>query len=173
MAQLLTPAGYKPLLDLQQTELAIKKVKVIKYIVLISIFIFFITFVFVKCHNIPQKRIGDTDFYLMTTDGSDISYVYYKWEKPQGDFYEGVNKYQVHDIYWDSKFLLLECYKKDNKLQPQDTVYYIIEQNVPSVTNGTPWSIREFESKQEFYDAMVNLGISKFNMKHMANSLSK
>ena len=27
MAQLLTPAGYKPLLDLQQTELAIKKVK--------------------------------------------------------------------------------------------------------------------------------------------------
>jgi hypothetical protein len=154
--------------------MAIKKIKKAKYIALIVASLLFITFIIflVNGYSLQQRRIGNTNFYLMETEGSDMIYVYYRWQTSQGDiFYEGVNGNQVYDIYWNAKYLLLMCHKMGGKQQLPDTVYYIIAQDVPSSTNKTPWSVMKFESNQEFYDAMVTLGISLSEMEYTDASL--
>ncbi|MCQ2335633.1 MAG: hypothetical protein MJ010_00405 [Paludibacteraceae bacterium] len=137
--------------------MAIKKI-----ILFILIFFSILTIIIVVLGNHePIKRIGDTNFYLIQTDGSNRSYVYYR----RTDDFEGINEYQVENIYWNDSYLLLECHNGDLTHQSPEKAYYIIEQNV-SDSEGVPWRVNLFKSKSSYERRLSILHLKKSEMKH-------
>lgn len=108
------------------------------------------------------KRIGDTDYYI--TEEIIEGKVSYVTHEINGGFDE-VCGYQISDVYWDKKYLLLKCHKGTIDSISDEKVYCIVEQDAYE-GSPFPWRIQEFEDIEKYEEEKRRLGLDESSMKH-------
>lgn len=106
----------------------------------------------------PYKRIGKTNFYLVK-EGDERSYLMYN----ENNSFHGVNSWQVYEIHWNDKFVLLKCHKGSLLQISKEKVYYIIQYN-ESLNSDMPWKKHEYHNKEEYERAKSFFGINENDM---------
>lgn len=107
------------------------------------------------------KKIGDTDYYIIESEGGTKIYTAHK----SGDIFDSVCGYQISDVYWNKKYLLLKCHKGTIDSISDEKVYCIVEQDVYE-GSPFPWRIQKFEDMGKYEEEKRRLGLDESRMKH-------
>ena len=133
----------------------IKKIKMLQ----ITAVLLFLTFL-VSCDNLDYKKIGETNYYLMTDWQGNGSYLYHNDGKDNLFIpirHEGI----VCDVYWNRRFVIIKCCKsKEGAIK-----YWYILKNIKEY-NWEKFKVRQFVNRNDYELALDSMGICEKDMKH-------